>query len=156
LFDRKPDEALSRLQCIRRRSVDGANPLPFAGALGPFSDLDTPVGFIVVFFPELQQRDLFGSNSLAVPVSHILGWQGGVAPVGVQKALRHEMRRRGLRHDDLARRIGISRSQFGNILQGRYGTSPKVAAHIREFLIEGAKTVGASADGAVEAQKRPL
>jgi transcriptional regulator with XRE-family HTH domain len=64
------------------------------------------------------------------------------------------MRRRGLRHADLARRIGISPSQFGNILRGRYGTSSKVAAHIREFLIEGAKTVGASADDAVEAQKR--
>jgi AraC-like DNA-binding protein len=126
----------------------GANPLPFAGDLGPFSDLDTPVGFIVVFFPELRQRDLFGSNSLAVPVSDILGWRGGVAPIGVQKALRHEMRRHGLRPAYLARRFGISRSHFENILHGRFGTSPTVATHIREFLIEGAKTVGASADSA--------
>jgi hypothetical protein len=106
---------------------------------------DRPGGCIVVFFPELQQRDLFGSNSLAVPVSDILGWRGGTAPSGVQMAVRHEARRRGLRHTDVAHRIGISRPQFENILLGRFGASQGVASRIREFLIEGAKTVGGAA-----------
>jgi hypothetical protein len=134
----------------------GANP-PLLAA-NPSFDVHTPVGSIVVFFPESRQRDLFGLNSLAVPVSAILGWRGGIAPIGVQKALRYEMHRRDLRHGDLARRFGISRPHFENILQGRYGTSPKIAAHIREFLIEGAKTVGASADGATSqhCQSRPF
>lgn len=126
----------------------GAYLLPSAGAQQS-SAQDPPVGAIVVFFPELQQPDLFRPNSLAVPVSDVLGWRGGVAPVGIRIALRHEMRRHGLRHADLAQRIGISRPQFGNILQGRYGTSRPVAAQIRNFLIEGAKTVGTSADGAI-------
>ena len=131
----------------------GAHLLPSAGAQ-PSSAQGLPVGSIVVFFPELQQRNLFGPNSIAVPVSDVLGWRGGVAPMGIRLALRHEMRRRGLQHADLAQRIGISRPHFENILQGRYGTSPKVAAHVREFLIDGAKTVGASADDSTSHHSR--
>jgi len=119
--------------------------LPALGvaASGPVGS--PPRGCIVVFFPELQQPDFFGSNALAVPISHVLGWRAGIAPLGTQKALRHEMRRRGLRHADVAKQVGISRPQFENILQGRFGASPDVAARIRKFLIEGAKTVGTSA-----------
>ena len=73
----------------------------------------------------------------------IVGWQGGIAPAGIQ-ALRHEMQRRCLRHADVAERVGVSRSQFENILQGRFGGSLEVAARIPDFLIEGAKTVGTS------------
>ena len=72
--------------------------------------------------------------------------------MGIRIALRHEMRRRGLRPADLAQRFGISRSQFGNILQGRYGSSRPIAAEIRNFLIEGAKTVGSS-DAVVRGRK---
>jgi hypothetical protein len=102
------------------------------------------VGCIAVFFPESQQGDFFVSTSLAVPAADILGWTSGLAPVGVQKALRHEMRRRRLRHADVARRIGISRPQFEGIFQGRFGASRAVASRLRNFLIEGAKTVGIS------------
>jgi hypothetical protein len=55
------------------------------------------------------------------------------------------MRRRNQRHRDVAVRIGVSRPQFENILQGRFGASSKVAGRIREFLIEGASTVGTAA-----------
>jgi hypothetical protein len=119
-----------------------------AGVPAPLPLEDVPsrdvVGCIVVFFPESQQRDFFDTTSLAVPASDILGWRGGLAPVGIQKALRHEMHRRGLRHADVAGRIGISRPQFENILQGRFGASRTIASQIRSFLIEGAKTVGTS------------
>jgi hypothetical protein len=120
--------------------VGGPVPRPLDDAIPSVS----AVGCIVVFFPESQQRDFFDTTSLAVPASDILGWRSGLAPVGVQKALRHEMHRRGLRHADVAGRIGISRPQFENILQGRFGASRTIASQIRSFLIEGAKTVGTS------------
>ena len=103
------------------------------------------VGCIVVFFPEPQQLDLFGPISLEMPVSDIFGWRGGLAPVGVQTALRHEISRRGLRHRDMARRCQISPRQFGNVLRGRLRASQAVASRIRDFLIEGARTVGMAA-----------
>lgn len=107
--------------------------LPFPSLLAPGSVYPPPVGCIVVFFPEFEQRDFFGSNALAVPISHVLGWRGGIVPIGTQKALRHEMRRRGLRHADVAKQVGISRPRFENILQGRFGASPAVAARIKNF-----------------------
>ena len=73
------------------------------------------------------------------------GQSGGIAPPEVSNALRHEMLRRNQRHRDVAARVGVSRPQFENILQGRFGASPKVAGRIREFLIEGASTVGTAA-----------
>jgi hypothetical protein len=45
---------------------------------------------------------------------------------------------------DVADRLGVSRSQFVKILRGRFGASSAVAQRIRDFLIEGAKTVGIS------------
>src|SRR5262245_15264685 len=97
--------------------------------LGP-SPLDPPasgrpVGSVMMFLPELPQRSLFGSNALAISVLEILGWQGGIAPASIQQALRHEMQRRCLRHADVAERVGVSRSQFENILQGRFGASQR-------------------------------
>ena len=124
-----------------RGGRDGGDPVPRFAERVP----SEVVGCIVVFFPELQQRDLFGSTSLAVSFSNILRWRGGLAPVGVQKALRHEMRRRGLRHADMARRCQISQRQFGDILRGRRRAGRATATQIRDFLIEGAKTVGMAA-----------
>jgi hypothetical protein len=109
---------------------------------GDKSVLSAPVVF--VFFPELPQRDLFGGDRLAVPASEVLEWRGGIAPRGVRTALRHEKRRRGLRQLDVAHLVGLSRPQLANLLQGRFGASPEAAARIREFLIDGAKTVGGS------------
>jgi hypothetical protein len=105
---------------------------------------EPPAGSVVMLLPELPQRSLFGSNALGISVSEVLSWHGGIAPAGIQQALRHEMQRRCLRHADVADRVGVSRSQFENILQGRFGASPAVAAQIRDFLIEGAETVGTS------------
>src|SRR5262249_33897490 len=75
--------------------------------------VDPPVGSIVVFFPAR-----FGSNELAILASEVLSWPGGLAPAGIQGALRHEMKRRSLRHADMADRVGVSRAQYANILQG--------------------------------------
>jgi hypothetical protein len=104
-----------------------------------------PVGVVVVIFPAQRQRDFFGAHSLSVSAAAILGWDRGIAPQEVRRALRHEIRRRNQRHRDVAARVGVSRPQFENILQGRFGASSKVAGRIREFLIEGASTVGTAA-----------
>ena len=91
------------------------------------------------------QRDLFGADRLNVPYREIFGWSGGIAPSGVRKALRHEMRRLGLRHIDVADRAGVSRSHLENIMDGRRGASSLVASRLRDFLVDGAKTVGMAA-----------
>jgi Tripartite tricarboxylate transporter family receptor len=101
-------------------------------------------GRIVVFFPELEPRNSPEPGSSRISASDIFDWRQGTAPVGVQHALRHEMRRRDLRYIDLAKRFGVSPSQFENILDGSCETNPNVASQIRRFLIEGAKTVGLS------------
>jgi hypothetical protein len=117
-----------------------ASPLP---SLGPLSFVTSacgpPAGSVVVFFPAL-----FGSPELSVLASEVLNWRGGLAPAGIPRAVRHELQRRSLRHADLADRVGVSGSQFSNILRGRFGASSAVAQGIRDFLIEGAKTVGIS------------
>jgi hypothetical protein len=99
---------------------------------------------VFVFFPDLRQRDFFGGDRLAVPASDVLEWRGGIAPPGVRTALHHEKRRRGLRQSDVARLVGLSRPQLSNLQHGRFGASPEAAARIRDFLIDGAKTVGGS------------
>jgi hypothetical protein len=104
-----------------------------------------PAARIVIVFPEERQRDLFGGDRLNVPYREILGWRGGIALPGVQKALRREMRRRGLRHLDLADRVGVSRSHLEHIMDGRRGASSLVASRLRDFLVDGAKTVGMAA-----------
>jgi hypothetical protein len=42
---------------------------------------------VVVIFPDLFQRDLFGGEKMAVPASEVLDWRGGLAPTGVRQAL---------------------------------------------------------------------
>ena len=114
----------------------GAYLLPPGGAQES-SAQGPPVGCIVVFFPELQQPDLFGPNSLAVPVSDVLGWRGGVAPVGIRIALRHGMRRQGLRHADLSQRIGISRPPIREYSSGSLWDQPPGCRRNPKFLDRG-------------------
>ena len=125
----------------------GASVLPSLIVDVPLADLPAapvPAGSVVVFFPEFPPGGDLGSTELAVLASHVLSWRGGIAPAGVQQALRHEMQRRSLPHTEVADRMGVSSSQFADILQGRFAASAAVASRIREFLVEGAETVGIS------------
>ncbi len=88
--------------------------------------------------------DLFRSV-FSVSFCDIQGWRGGIAPDGVQKAIRHELKRRNLMPEALADMVGISRPQLVNILQGRFGASPGIAKALRAFIIEGAETIGLAA-----------
>jgi hypothetical protein len=100
---------------------------------------------VVIIFPELP-----GGGRIEVPASDILGWKGGIAPIGVQQALRHEAKRLGLKQHELATQFGLSRPQLSDLQQGRFGASAEAAERIRNFLIGGAKTVGGGALAAVD------
>jgi antitoxin component HigA of HigAB toxin-antitoxin module len=80
------------------------------------------------------QLDLLDDQRLVPEPEPLPEWDGGVAPPAIRLAIERELRRRGARHQDLARAIGLSRSQTTNILRGRFGTSPVAAKVLRQIL----------------------
>jgi hypothetical protein len=93
-------------------------------------------GLACLVMPFPRQGDLFPSP-VSVPVSD-LAWSDGRVPPSVRRAVRHELRRQEIRQDDLARRIGISRSQLTNALSGRFGLGPAPAGRLKAFVVEAA------------------
>ena len=89
-----------------------------------------------IVLPPPTQPDLFEAGSPAIDGADLDGWSRGPAPPSVVRGVRHELRRRGLRQEDLARRIGISRPQLGNGLRGRFGLGPAAVAGLKTFLLE--------------------
>jgi len=87
---------------------------------------------LVVVLPVGRALDLFGGRPR--PDSDLAGWSSGLAPRAVRCYLRDEIRARGLRQSDVARRLGISRPQLVNILRGRFGASPRLALGLKAFL----------------------
>ncbi|MCP4327257.1 MAG: hypothetical protein GY791_02310 [Alphaproteobacteria bacterium] len=77
--------------------------------------------------------DLFGGRP--VP-KHLGSWSSGIAPLDVRRFLRDEMRGRRVLGADLARELRISRPQLVNILQGRFGTTPRVADALKSWALE--------------------
>jgi predicted XRE-type DNA-binding protein len=96
-------------------------------------------GLACLVLPLPRQGDLFSSSvSVSVPVSD-LSWRKGRIPLSLRRAVRHELRRRDLRQDDLAHRIGISRPQLTNALCGRFGLGSVVAERLKTFVVEAAE-----------------
>ena len=102
------------------------------GVLAPLSDS------LVMFLPGPDQLDLFCDLCVSVPLRDLDGWRAGLVPSSVRSAVRHELRRRGLRQDDLAARVGLSRPQLTNVLVGRFGVNPAAADRIKAFVMEAA------------------
>ena len=91
-------------------------------------------------FPASLQLDLFVDPlPVVVPACDFLSWRHGVLPVTVRVGLRHALERQGLRQDDVAIKVGISRPQFANALQGRFGVSAPVANRIKALLLKTAR-----------------
>lgn len=87
----------------------------------------------------LPQGDLFGLHLVAVPrpdPTELQAWEGGIMPASIRAAARFHLRASGMRHDDLAARVGLSRPQLTNVLHGRFGTCPTVAAALKAFVLE--------------------
>lgn len=85
------------------------------------------------------QGDLFGLHLVTIPrpdPSELQAWEGGIMPVSVRASARFHLRASGMRHDDLAARVGLSRPQLTNVLHGRFGTCPTVAAALKAFVLE--------------------
>ncbi len=95
---------------------------------------------LVLVLPAPAQLDLFGwSSSFSVPVREIEGWHRGVAPPYVRRAINHEIRRREMLRIDLARRLGVSKQQLTNVLNGRFGAGLALAGSLARFIEEGAQ-----------------
>lgn len=60
--------------------------------------------------------------------------RGGIIPDALRPAARRLQRESGWRQGELARRIGISRPQLANGLQGRFGLSPEPARALVELI----------------------
>jgi hypothetical protein len=80
------------------------------------------------------QFDLFDDQRLVPEPEPLPEWDGGVAPPAIRLAIERELRRRSARHDELAKVIGLSRSQTTNILRRRFGTSRAIANVLKQLL----------------------
>lgn len=88
----------------------------------------------VILLP-VAQPDFFNPDVLKVNLAHLRFWAHGDIPDPIQKAIINEMRRRGLRHADLAHLAGISRPQLTNSLLGRFGLGRDATERIKEWLL---------------------
>ena len=88
---------------------------PPAAVAVPVVDLAAPLAF-----PSQYAREADG----------LADYAGGVMPDNV----RDRWRTSGLRQDQAAERVGISRPQFANALQGRFGLSADAAARLRAVV----------------------
>jgi len=60
----------------------------------------------------------------------------GIMSEGVRALVRARVRASGLRQEEFAQRVGLSRPQVANALQGRFGLSPSAADRLRAVLAE--------------------
>jgi hypothetical protein len=118
--------------------VPPSSPSPLPGVVSGEVSLAAPVVLVVLPVDD-RQGDFFGVPLSGVPAQDVFSWERGVVPESVQKALQREIRRRGLRQDEAAAAVGVSRPQLANGVSA----SPPVAARIRKFLLSEAVTVKA-------------
>lgn len=126
---KNPSTSVSYMKSVLQYGETAPDSGPPSGDQGPL------VGVVLVVFPELPQGDFFGRHELSVSRAEITKFKSGIAPIEVRTAIRHEMKRRNLRHKDVAAKLGVSRPQFENVLQGRFGASPNTALAIKRFLL---------------------
>lgn len=74
------------------------------------------------------------STQYAREADALADYAGGIMPDAVRDQVRGRWRASGLRQDQLAQRAGISRPQFANALQGRFGLSADAATRLRAVV----------------------
>lgn len=85
-------------------------------------------------FEIIASVEFSGAIKEAAPADPWADYAGGIMSDTVRDQVRDRWRASGLRQDQLAERIGISRPQFANALQGRFGLSPDAAARLRAVV----------------------
>ena len=101
--------------------------------LNPDTPAPQPLPTLFLVLAEGQQLNLFG-EPVKVPKAELQAWRGGVMPKAVCAGLRHLQSCQGLRQDDVAAALGISRPQLTNALQGRFGVSKTVAERVKAII----------------------
>lgn len=108
-----------------------ATPKPDAASFFPSPAMVAPVADVGAI-QLTGQLELFPK----VAPARLRVYQGGLMPAAVAMETRHLQKCRGLSQQELANRIGISRPQLANGLQGRFPLSGWASARLREFLLE--------------------
>ena len=107
-----------------------ATPKPNAASFFPSPAMVAPVADVGAI-QLTGQLELFPK----VAPARLRVYQGGLMPAAVAMETRHLQKRHGLSQQELANRIGISRPQLANGLQGTYGLSNWASARLRDVLL---------------------
>lgn len=93
-----------------------------------------PPATLLAAFEIVASVEFSGAIKEAMPADPWADYAGGIMSDTVRDQMRGRWRASGLRQDQLAERIGISRPQFANALQGRFGLSADAASRLRAVV----------------------
>lgn len=94
----------------------------------PWNDGDGPLS------PDAMVDDPWNDDPDMLPGEALAAYLGGIMPEPVRDHVRWCWRASGLPQERIARLAGISRPQFANALQGRFGLSAHAASRLREAV----------------------
>jgi len=92
----------------------------------------SPLCNVVDIFPYLQ-GEIFGAD-MKVSDAVLDGWDHGIMPLEVRRAMKTKIRADCLTQDEVAALVGLSRPQLTNGLNGVFGFGPDAAAKLKAFL----------------------
>jgi hypothetical protein len=81
-----------------------------------------------------EHPDMLGGGEWKHLNDVVTGYDGGVLPDALKRAIRDAQRVRLMTQEAVAQQIGISRPQLANALQGRFGLSRSAAANLMLWL----------------------
>jgi len=84
-------------------------------------------------FLQIVQSDFFGVD-MKVSGAVLNGWDHGIMPLEVRRAMKTKIRADCLTQDEVAGIVGLSRPQLTNGLNGVFGFGPDAAAKLKKFL----------------------
>jgi hypothetical protein len=95
---------------------------------------------LVLLLPPSAQLELFDDPlaSASVPIADLAGWRCGPIPPSVRWGIEYEIKRRGIRRSDLARRMGISNQLLTSVIRGKSSADSTLADGLRTFIEEAA------------------
>ena len=73
------------------------------------------------------------------PPASVKDYRGGIIPSEIRQAILEKKRALAMRQEEVAWRIGLSRPQLANALQGRFGLSEEAASRLVTWLLSSLK-----------------